>query len=422
MCLFTSKVSSPASASRKGHFRPSPFHLAIVVILTFSCLAHSESLKPDTAPWNLKKLFVKPSYVWVKTDGPIRALIYTGERYIGKPTKVFAYYASPSTLNGTVDTARKKYPGIVLIHGGGGTAYPKWVERWAKRGYAAIAMDLSGHRADKLDKRKKPVRMDDGGPELGGLAAFDIIGHKSITDDWPYQAVADGILAHSLLLSFPEVDAERTAVTGISWGGYATCIVASIDYRFKAAVPVYGCGFLHEDRLWSAEFSKLGAEGTRRWVRLYDPSSYLPKDQVPMLLVGGTNDQFFSLNSFMKSYQAVPRLQKRLHLQINMVHSHEAGWAPKEIGWFVDSVLGVNEERPLPVIGEPQFKRGKAISSLSSALPIVAAWLNYDMPGKAGREWVTVPAKIEHGVVSAPLPLLIPRCFFSTLPILGERW
>jgi len=29
-------------------------------------------------------------------------------------------------------------------------------------------------------------------------------------------------------------------VTGISWGGYLTCIVAGIDDRLKAAVPVYG--------------------------------------------------------------------------------------------------------------------------------------------------------------------------------------
>lgn len=380
------------------------FSLVIAVAFAFSVSAHSESLKPSAVPWNLKRLFVKPSFEWVKSDGPLRSLIYTGERYKGKPTKVFAYYASPSTLNGAVNTKTKKYPGIVLIHGGGGTAYPKWVELWAKRGYAAIAMDLSGHRADILDKKKKPVRMDNGGPEFGSLAAFDIVGHKSISDDWPYQAVANGILAHSLLLSFPEVDADRTAVTGISWGGYATCIVASIDYRFKAAVPVYGCGFLHEDGMWSAEFNKLGAEGTRRWVHLYDPSSYLPNDQVPMLFVGGTNDQFFSLNSFMKSYKAVPLVQKNLRLQVNMVHSHEAGWAPNEIGWFVDSVLGVNEESPLPVIGEPQFKKGNAISSLNSALPISGAWLNYDMPGKTGREWVTIPAKIEHGHISAPLP------------------
>jgi hypothetical protein len=41
-----------------------------------------------------------------------------------------------------------------------------------------------------------------------------------MTDQWSYHAVANVILAHSLLLSFGDVDKERTAVTGISWGGY----------------------------------------------------------------------------------------------------------------------------------------------------------------------------------------------------------
>jgi dienelactone hydrolase len=407
MSLSTSKAGPSASSTfRNTHFWPGLFHLAIVVIFTSSCLAHSESLKPDAVPWNLKKLFVAPSFEWVKADGPIRALIYTGERYKGKPSKVFAYYASPSTIDATANTGNRKYPGIVLIHGGGGTAYPKWVELWAKRGYAAIAMDLSGRRADKLDKKRTPVRMDNGGPELKGLAAFDIAGHKSISDDWPYHAVSNGILAHSLLLGFPEVDADRTAVTGISWGGYTTCIVASIDYRFKAAVPVYGCGFLHEDVMWQAQLGKLGAENAGRWVRLYDPSTYLPKDEVPMFFVGGTNDQFFSLNSFMKSYKAIPQARKNIRLQVNMVHSHEAGWAPKEIGWFVDSILGVNGEKPLPAIGEPRFKRKKVVSGLKqSTLPISAAWLNYYMPGKAGKgEWATIPADTEDGHITAAMP------------------
>lgn len=31
---------------------------------------------------------------------------------------------------------------------------------------------------------------------------------------------------------------------------YMTCIAAGLDNRFKAAVPVYGCGFLHENSVW----------------------------------------------------------------------------------------------------------------------------------------------------------------------------
>ena len=32
----------------------------------------------------------------------------------------------------------------LLVHGGEGTAFREWAELWAKRGYAAIAMDLAG--------------------------------------------------------------------------------------------------------------------------------------------------------------------------------------------------------------------------------------------------------------------------------------
>ena len=32
----------------------------------------------------------------------------------------------------------EKVPGMVLVHGGGGTAFASWVKRWNDRGYAAM--------------------------------------------------------------------------------------------------------------------------------------------------------------------------------------------------------------------------------------------------------------------------------------------
>ena len=55
--------------------------------------------------------------------------------------------------------------------------------------------------------------------------------------------MADVIRGVSLLASLPDVDSKRLGITGISWGGYLTCIVASLDDRLRVAVPVYGCGF-----------------------------------------------------------------------------------------------------------------------------------------------------------------------------------
>ncbi|MCB1245616.1 MAG: prolyl oligopeptidase family serine peptidase, partial [Verrucomicrobiae bacterium] len=169
-------------------------------------------------------------------------------------------------------------------------------------GYAAIAMDLSGRRpiAPIYGDDGKPVpnqagrgstrtRLEHGGPEQGHPEKFDSIGGE-YDDDWPYHAAASVIKAHSLLRSFPEVDAERTGVTGISWGGYTTCLVASLDDRFKAAVPVYGCGFLHEgESVQKPSIDKLG-ERRQEWVDTYDPSSLLKHCHVPILFVNGTND------------------------------------------------------------------------------------------------------------------------------------
>ena len=99
-------------------------------------------------------------------------------------------------------------------------------------------------------------------------------------------------------------------MTGISWGGYTTCLVASLDDRFKAAVPVYGCGFLHQGE--SVQKPQIDQLDQRRsdWVAAYDPSSHLARCTVPTFWVNGTNDVHYVLDSYAKSYarRVDPRL------------------------------------------------------------------------------------------------------------------
>jgi hypothetical protein len=79
------------------------------------------------------------------------------------------------------------------------------------------------------------------GPQRNG-----IYGNSSepLADQWIYHAVADTVLANSLLRSLPEVDADKVGVMGISWGGVITSTVIGIDERFAFAIPMYGCGEL----------------------------------------------------------------------------------------------------------------------------------------------------------------------------------
>jgi len=130
----------------------------------------------------------------------------------------------------------------VLVHGGGGSAFIRWVKLWNSRGYAAISMDTCGAVSGNAYGQEQTghVRHAQGGP--AGWGAFDKV-DDPVQDQWTYHAVADVLLGHSLLRSFPEVDASRIGITGISWGGYLTCIAASLDDRFAFAVPVYSSWF-----------------------------------------------------------------------------------------------------------------------------------------------------------------------------------
>jgi len=299
-----------------------------------------------TGPWTLTELKRVPRADWGEKSGLVQEVYYQGEPLQGRPTRVFAYYARPKSGDGP-------FPGMVLIHGGGGTAFAEWATLWAKRGYAALAMDLSGCGPNRK-------RLPNGMPAQDHAEMF-----RKFADEeearllWTYHAVAAAIRGHSLLAAREEVDAERTGVTGISWGGYLTCIVAGMDDRFKVAVPVYGCGFLHENSAWLGEFQRLGPEHAARWVDYYDPSKYLPGVRCPILFVNGTNDFAYPLDSYQKSYRAVPG-RTDLCVTVRMPHGHQAGWAPVEIGLFVDSVL--RDGVPLPQLSEMRVD-GSAVSA-----------------------------------------------------------
>lgn len=377
-------------------------------------------------PWDLDALKSNvPAMKWVRQDQPIHSLTYAGEKYQGHDTEVFAFYASPITIGEAKPGA--KFPGVVLIHGGGGTAFAEWVHLWAKRGYAAIAMDLNGSRPPDPEFDPKTgmaignghrgvrTRLPNGGPVHGHPEKFDCVLTPDTSDDWPFHAAASVMRAHSLLRSFAEVDAEHTAVTGISWGGYTTCLVASLDDRFKAAVPVYGCGFLHEgESVQKPSIDKLDPEHRALWVKEYDPGSLLPRCHVPIMFVNGTNDVHYVLDSYMKSYNSVPG-EKHIRIQIKMPHGHPPGWAPQEIGLFIDSKC--RGGKPLPNPGTPVIKGDQIEVTCESATALKKAELNYttDTGLRSKRSWKSVPATIIGNAITAPKPPADANTWFITV-------
>jgi dienelactone hydrolase len=365
---------------------------SVIIPFLFTLACHAA----DT-PWNLDALSQPPAYTAAEgfIEPGVSAIYYDGPAYQGKPTKVFAWYGLPKLAAG------EKVPAMVLVHGGGGTAFAEWVRLWTSRGYAAIAMDTCGGlpRGGNGKWEENP----NGGPH--GWGGFDKA-NDPVTDQWPYHAIADVILAHSLIRSFPEVDAERTGLTGISWGGYLTCIAAGVDPRFKFAAPVYGCGFLGDNSAWLDAFASLPKETATRWLSLWDPSVYLHNAALPMLWVTGTNDFAYPLDSLQKSYR-LPTGPRTLAIRLRMPHGHGgAGENPEEIHAFANHLF--KAAPPLAQIASQGRDGNTAWATYDAATPIASAELLYTTAtGKwQDRPWEAIPAELdaEAGKARATLP------------------
>ena len=234
---------------------------------------------------------------------------------------------------------------------------------------------------------------------------------ERIEEQWYYHAVAQVILAHSLTRSFPEVDANRTGVTGISWGGILTSTTMGIDDRFTFAVPVYGCGFLPGSDGHQGRAIKNGKH--RETVeKHYDGSAYFSSVRMPTLWANGTNDFHFAMPATQKSSQAV-KGPSTLRFQHGMRHGHIPGWAPKEIYVFAESVVrgGV----ALPQLGELKVSSGAASCAYTSTRGVRKAELLYtaDTCIWPDRKWRSIPAKIADNKLAATVPKGAVAVFFS---------
>lgn len=363
------------------------------------------AVRAEAGPWNVEKLLATDTPLDVKARaGAVEPAYYPGEAFRGKPTRVFAYYGLPDDKK----FGPGPYPAMLLVHGGGGKAFAEWAQLWIDRGYVALAMDLAGHGPDGQ-------RLEDGGPEQDDSAKFTAIETGELKDTWPYQAVASVLRGHAALLARPEADADRIGITGISWGGYLTSIVAGIDHRLAVAVPVYGCGFLGDNSAWLDTFARLSPAGREKWLATFDPSKYVAGIACPTLFVNGTNDFAYPLDSYRKTYRLVTA-PHTLCVTVNMPHSHPAGWAPKEIGAYVDSVL--KQQPPLLDLGVLEIDGDVARVKLDGSQEVAKLQLHFtsDTGRWQERKWHSRDASYDRdaGTISAKLPAERPVAVFIT--------
>jgi dienelactone hydrolase len=355
--------------------------ITIGICIVASFLSFSQEKRDTiagTGIWNLDELYRVPitfsaeKYSAYQVPG-VNALLYESVPFLGKPTKVFAYYSLPS---GPVPPGG--WPAVVLVHGGGGTAFADFVKIWNSWGYAAISMDLYGNLPHLSVKWEERPHLD------GGWTMGENFTNRD--ESWQYHSIAQIVLAHSLIRSLPGVNPEKTGVVGASWGGVHASIAAAIDSRFKFGVIIYSSVF---------ETS----EAKMRW---WDPGRFIASIRIPTLWVKGTTDIHFTNQNWQYSVNICGNSPVS-SLVVGLKHG-EKGQIYSINRRFADHV--VKDGEPLPAIGKTEC-HGKLVSaSVNAARPILKAELCYtcDTGPDPRQIWKTLPALFKDGKVSAELP------------------
>jgi len=389
--------------------------LLVAVLLVTVCAGPAASAEPKAVkrevPWDRSVLSKAPTVH--RTDARpakgMHSFFYEGMMYKGKPTWVFAYFATPKGK-----PPRGGWPAVVCAHGGGGTAYPGWVRKWNSHGYAAIAMDLEGHLPGGKHHGVEGSFPTGQGHKNAGPARIDWFGDRDLPgeEQWFYHAVADVIRANSLLRASPAINDEKIGLTGISWGGTVVSTVAGVDPRFAFVIPVYGAGFIHEsDNPGLAQWfppKNMTPEQFRDYRAKWDPSAHLPHARMPMLFVGSVADPVFQIDIFAKSANAAggPAV---LCVRPWMIHGHGNGWDDAcEIYDFADSI--VKGGKPLPLLGRPEVDPRTRIvrTKYAASRDFTEAWVYYTTAGGRwkGRKWEFIQCRIgkRELVATKPLP------------------
>ena len=172
----------------------------------------------------------------------------------------------------------KKYPALVLIHGGPQSAWDNaWSYRWnaqmfASHGYVVMMTNFHG--------------------STGYGQRFV----EEISRDWggaPYQ---DLMLATDYLESLPYVDRTRIGAAGASFGGYMIDWIAGHSHRFKVLVShdgVYDNRSMYgeTEELWFPEWELKGMPWeTSSLYEKWSPSAFVQNIQTPMLIAEGELD------------------------------------------------------------------------------------------------------------------------------------
>jgi dipeptidyl aminopeptidase/acylaminoacyl peptidase len=218
--------------------------------------------------------------------GDVSELTWTG----GENAAIQGWLIKPPGFDAT-----KKYPAIVLIHGGPQGAWSNgWSYRWngemfAARGYVVLM------------------------PNPRGSYGFGQKFVEEISHDWGGRAYTDIMNGVDLLASQPFVDANRIGAAGASYGGYMINWILGHTTRFKALASHDGLFNLESmygatEELWFPEFEFGGPPWEHREdYEKWSPHRFVQNFATPTLVIHGELDYRVPVDQGLQLFTALQR-------------------------------------------------------------------------------------------------------------------
>jgi dipeptidyl aminopeptidase/acylaminoacyl peptidase len=174
--------------------------------------------------------------------------------------------------------ARKKYPALMLIHGGPqGSWGESWTYRWNAQVFAAAGFVVAM-------------------PNPRGSEGYGTKFTDEINGDWGGRAYDDVMAVTDYVANLPYVDSDRMAAAGGSYGGYMVDWILGHTNRFKALISHAGVYDLHSEtgateELWfpAWEFKGLPWQQPELYEK-WSPSTYAKEFKTPTLVIHGELD------------------------------------------------------------------------------------------------------------------------------------
>ncbi len=236
------------------------------------------------------------------------------------------YFAIPYGIKG------EKYPGVLLLHGYGSFGTPGWAHFFARRGYAALSIDLRGHG------RSRAVY----NPGFPGLMTNGILHIKTFS---MVKIVMDSLASLRFLEHFKNINSKYIFVTGGSMGGALSLIDAAIDPHVVAAagdvpflsdipvqMPLAKMGPYMEVKV----FLKRHPEDKAKVMRsLYyvDTKHFAPWIKSPILIGIGLKDEDCPPKGTFAVYKLI-KSKKQLFISKNSGHVILPGWNMEVFKFF----------------------------------------------------------------------------------------